>query len=249
MRRPKPLVTRTTRRTDIDGFAGSDGFLTTTRPGRVATRDETLRATIHTPMSPLVAQGVSQIARSGLRDVVSDREAREFAAKDGADALRPPANAGTPGAAEVEPRTPENLPAVISHAIERAGDRFDPRWHMVRRLPGYLAEPIRRLGRSLIGAFTQTPIEEIQVVSTLSNSETEVKMMMAWIAKHGVRQDVATLDVDAVISGYRPDVQKWAAEGYSFLLVKDMAGYYVYAWPRDHDLELTFDQRPSLPRP
>lgn len=213
-------------------------------PGRIATKDETMvfgmRAAASLPAD--FAQKAAQLARSGMRDVLSDVQARALSAR---------LNERTPQAAaprDIGTDTKNTtLPAVISNALVEGQAGFDPNWHMVRNLPGYAQQAIRGYGRSIFASFTSAPIEEIQIVSTLSNSETEVKLMMAWIRENGIREDVAELDGSQVFGRYTADVQKWSCLDYSFLLVADRAGYYVYGWHRDFDNSIENEPRPCLP--
>jgi hypothetical protein len=188
-------------------------------------------------------RGAADLARSGIRDVMSNSQAR--AIRDGGGNTRTTTFEGE-GNGNLDRRN-SNLPAVISTAMAETEAGFDPRWHMVRHLPGYQQEAIRGYSRSIFGAFTSAPIEDIQMVATFMNGDTEVKLLMAWIKENGVRDDVTELDGSAVISGYKADVQKWSCDDYSFLLVRDRAGHYVYGWHRDFDASIEAEPRPCLP--
>lgn len=144
-----------------------------------------------------------------------------------------------------EPPTPQNLPAIINTAVAASGMHIEPKWHMVRNLPGYMQSGIRALGRQLFGPFTDTPIEDIQVLSTLSNDDTEVKAMMTWIKRNGVKDDEAQIKFDnSPASRYGADVQIWNAEGFTFMVVKDPHGYYVYGWPGGRGTQVGHDAQP-----
>lgn len=127
-----------------------------------------------------------------------------------------------------EPTTIENLPMVINNQLSTDGMNIEPKWHMVRNLPGYMQQGIKALGQMVFAPFTSTPIEKIQVLSTLSNEEVEVKAMMTWIKRNGVRDDEAELEFGEIMPGYSAQTQIWNADGYKFMVVKDFAGYYVY---------------------
>lgn len=186
----------------------------TTRPGRAAKARPTIK-----PMEPQASMFIDNLKDLGLDDDISDEEAA-FNAGISTDGATP------------EPTTPENLPAVMSSAVAAAGHiPFEPEWHMVRHLPGYLQAPIRALGRQIFSPFTDTPIEDIQVLCTLTNPENEVKMMMSWIRKNGIRDDQAEMDFSNIMPGYSANTQIWSTEGYQFMLVQDPMGYYVYGWP------------------
>lgn len=189
-------------------------------PGKKAGRART-RASVKPIDDPRAGRWLSDLSMRdlGLDDEIDDDEAARRA------------GASTDGAVP-EPRTPENLPAVISTAVARSEDvPFEPQWHMVRHLPGYMQRAIRAMGRQIFGPFTETPLEDIQVLSTLSNDDTEVKMMAAWIRKNGVRDDQAEMDFAATMPGYAAQTQIWSTQGYQFMIVKDFAGYYIYGWP------------------
>jgi hypothetical protein len=212
-------------------------------PGRVAAGNETFAAAVRTPIPQDMMRGAANLARSGIRDVMSDRQAR--AMRDYTSSVpTKPIEGGGKGAPD---ERNANLPAVICNAMTETEAGFDPRWHMVRNLPGYQQEAIRGYGRSIFGAFTSTPVEDIQMVTTLINSDTEVKLMMAWIKENGVREDLTELDGSAVFGDYKADVQKWSCNDYSFLLVRDRAGHYVYGWHRDFDASIEAEPRPCLP--
>lgn len=200
-------------------------------PGVSASAPATRRAVAsHAAMPAAAAAHMASLSGRGLRDVVSD-----------ADALR---NAGPAVDAVdgIEPRTPQNLPAIIQTAIAVSGDNsVTPQWHMVRHLPGYLREPIRAMGRQVFAQFTETAVEDIQTVTTLSNREEEVKALMGWISRNGIRDDRAEMDFEQTMPGYKADVQVWSAEEYTFLLVRDFAGHYVYGWPGGRGVHLDYE--------
>jgi hypothetical protein len=177
--------------------------------------------------TPGAADMAAALANSGLRDTMSDAEAARISggAHDHGEGVLD------------EPRPTENLPAVINRAVAEHGGKFQPTWHQVRHLPGYLSSPIRALGRSVFAQFTRTPIEDIQILCTLTNPETEVRAMMAWISRAGVRDDQAAIDFGRALPTLpgrpgmaqpRADVQVWNTQGFMFVLVHDFGGYYVY---------------------
>lgn len=141
--------------------------------------------------------------------------------------------------------TPNNLPAVISNAVREkphAGQYnlsdWEPEWTKVAHLPGYIRTGIRQMGRQIFRNFTDTPLEDIQVMSTLVQPEHDVKKMMKWIQLNGIRDEKLEMDFENSIPGYKADVQLWRTKGYEFLLVKDFAGYYIYGWPGGRDVHL-----------
>lgn len=129
------------------------------------------------------------------------------------------------------PRTPETLPMVIHNDIVASGDEFDPEWHQVKNLPGYMLSGIRLIARQLFSRFTTTPIEDIQMIGTTLNPTPEVQKVMAWIKKHGQKEDEMVMDFSQYIPNYTAQVQVWRMSGFQFALCHDISGYYVYGWP------------------
>jgi hypothetical protein len=140
---------------------------------------------------------------------------------------------------------PENLPAVINQAMTQSGVRT-PEWTMVRDLPGYMANSIRVLGRQVFNQFTDTPVEDIQAVTTLTHSDIEVRSLMSWIRKNGVCDDSAHMDFDNVMPGYTAKTRLWKVKDYDFLLVEDMGGKYVYGWPGGRGVHLDNQPAPRI---
>jgi len=206
-------------------------------PGRLAGAARTMRSFLGFGAGTERALGhFADLAAAPLpADEISDTEARRRA---GIDAVP----GATRGVDEVPPPTPQTLPAVVSRALLAEGEtRIVPEWHMVRHLPGYLKNAIRQLGRQVFAPFTDTPIEEIQVLSTLVNTDREVKAVMTWILRNGIRDDEAELDFGRIMPDYSAKTQIWNVEGCTFMVVKDFAGHYVYAWPGGRGTRLDHD--------
>lgn len=129
-----------------------------------------------------------------------------------------------------EPRTPDNLPAVISKAVAQTDGRFNVKWHQVKNLPGYFQSAIRAMGRAVFEPVTKTRIENIYVISSLSNTETELRMLGSWIAKHGHKNDSMEMKFHDLLPGYNAKVDVYAAYGYTFAVVEDQFGRYIYGW-------------------
>ena len=229
----KGAVARRTARNDV-----AAGALPGKRAGAAKTRAKARNATIG---SPDAARHMGSLMSSGMEDDIGDGDAAAYAALGGDDDN----DADTAGPDEARPDI-ENLPAVISRAITRTGGTVEPEWHMVRHLPGYLQAPIRKLGRMVFGQFTDTPIEDIQVLATLVNPEHDVRGVMSWIRQNGIRDDEANIDFSQIMPGYKADVQLWNTRGYAFLLVHDMAGYYIYGFKGGRGVHL--DAPPARPR-
>lgn len=191
-------------------------------PGARAGRAKT-RAAMNAPTSPEMAARWRDLASSGLEDRISDAEAADISGYD--------PDGPTQQSFDLEPVTTTTLPAVVNRALTDAGSRIQPEWHMVKDLPGYMASAIRAMGRMVFEPFTDTPIEEIQVLSSLSNKEIEVKTVLTWLTRNAIRDDEAELTFQEILPGYAAKTQIWNTADATFMAVKDDHGIYVYGWP------------------
>lgn len=218
-----------------------------TVPGTSGTRGRTRRAMGTANVDPAHAVQAAQHLGQ-LPDMPDEIDNAEAARRAGLhDANVPTDDVGQP---EIVPTT-ENLPAVIHQEMVEGGGRVvEPDWHQVKHLPGYMQQPIRSMGRSVFRQFTNTPIEDIQVLTTLGgiNPERDVTGMMQWIRHHGVRDDSRVIDFSAVMPGYTADVSLWNTQNFSFLLVHDFAGYYIYGWKEGRGVHLDAPAAPRLLR-
>ena len=129
------------------------------------------------------------------------------------------------------PVTPETLPSIISNEVANSmGEEMHFDWMMIKQLPGYLQAGIRSLGRQVFRQWTNTPIEDIQILSTITADQTSVKYMAAWITKFGHKIDESTLTFHQM-GGIEAHCTIWTYEGMDFLIQKDFSGYYIYAFP------------------
>lgn len=127
--------------------------------------------------------------------------------------------------------TTRGLPALInSEVILYKGNRVTPEWIEVKDLPGAQVRGIRQMGRDVFSLLTTTPLENIEVVSTLTNSKEEVAGMATWIQKHGRRITEGEIENIEQLGGYDAKAQLWYARGFEFLMIKDFAGIYIYSW-------------------
>ena len=144
----------------------------------------------------------------------------------------------------VEPRPPETLPTVIvktttlattaEYALRKAG-YLVPDFHQVAALPGNIKDQIRQLGRSVFKTMTTTPTNKIFVVANLGgmgpNTDREVQSVADWVRQHGQDYGDGSINFDRSIPGYEAETHMYTAAGITWLLVKDFAGQYIYAWP------------------
>jgi hypothetical protein len=142
---------------------------------------------------------------------------------------------------------PEMLPAVIvttlattaSNALRRAG-YLVPDFHQVAALPGNIQDQIRQLGRSLFKSMTITPTNKIFVVANLGgmgpNTNREVQSVANWIRDYGDDFGNGSINFDRSIPGYEAETYMYTAAGIAWLLIRDFAGIYIYAWPENDSL-------------
>jgi len=169
------------------------------------------------------------LTHSSLQDIISDDEAKNNAGIDDSisDSNDTPKLLGND-----IPKTIENLPAVISNALSIKDQNIEPDWIMVKHLPGYLSSAIRAMGRIVFEPFTTTPIEDIQVISTLDgiNNLDTIKAMALWIKHNGKFNQSAVLRFHDLLPGYAPSLAIYDYLDYEFMVVEDHAGYYIYGY-------------------
>lgn len=156
---------------------------------------------------------------------------------------------------EPEVPTTDNLPAVLQRGLMR-GDEVQPEWHQVKNLPGYISKPIRAMGHQLFSMFTRTPIEKINVLADLSgqgpNEHQELNAVSAKLRERGRRLRQAEVSMRDLMPGYEAQINVFEADGYTFMLVKDFAGRYIYSWPSKDSISggtAPADNAPTLAAP
>jgi hypothetical protein len=136
----------------------------------------------------------------------------------------------------------QNLPAIAGDALQAAGTA-NPDFHQVANLPGNISAMIRQLGKTLFGSFTSTPTSDIYVVANLGgkgpNSSQEVNAVANFVQQHGDDRGPGDIDFDRVMPGYKAQVHFYSAAGIRWVLVKDFAGQYIYAWPESDSHDAT----------
>ena len=99
-------------------------------------------------------------------------------------------------------------------------------------------------------AFTTTPIEEIQVLANIGdgpNDQEELDAVLQYLKDAGHRDSEAELEFHERIPNYGAKVEIYKALNYTFMVVKDFAGNYIYAWP-SADGDGLADKTPQQPR-
>ena len=233
-------VARQPQRDNAPSRAGGGGQAGRPLPGATMNRAQAARA---------ARDGASRVrwtheSMEFMNSVMADQQADIIDNAEARAQLNPPGDEVTEGVEPVPPTT-ENLPALISRAVQVDHGGFTPKWMQVKQLPGYQFSQIRRLGRAVFSSFTKTALEDMQILSTVTNKEIEVRAMMAWIRKNGIRDDEALLSFGAV------DAQTglWKTKDYTFLVVRDFSGYHVFGWAGGRGVALKNDARGLLAGP
>lgn len=189
------------------------------------TRQGVSQAEIPADVADQATQHLASLLSNDLKDKISDQQAAKNAGVDQTTS------------SQEQPTTPETLPSVINKDLSTEVGK-EVEWHMVKHLPGYLKEPIRALGRDVFGAVTQTPVEQIQVMSNLAgNDDAELQAVANYAQKHGERMSSAEYDFNNVIPEYSADVEIYNVDDYVLMFVEDFMGRYIYAWPADNSPE------------
>jgi hypothetical protein len=141
----------------------------------------------------------------------------------------------------------DNVPAIISTSLKKMGSEvgdqtaINPEFHQVKNLPGYLSKPIRVMGRETFKPYTKTPIEDISVIADLMgqgpNTPRDVQGVAKWLATNAQEVDRATMDYGSSMPGYEANTISYSTAGIRFMVVKDFAGYYIYAWPESDSVK------------
>lgn len=206
-----------------------------------ANAEVTARRMADIELSPEVGEKLSFLQRLGLEDDISDEEAADIAgATATATATASVTSHDTPGV-RPQPTTPENLPAVIEklpNLINKEVTKqtnVEPEWHQVKNLPGYLQGAIRALGRQVFGSFTKTKIEDIQIIANVGgngpNTKRELNAVAGWLKDKGKRDTDGEMNFQRSIPDYEADFEIYNAKNFTFMIVKDEYGEYVYSWP------------------
>lgn len=192
-----------------------------TPPLRRASRSRTQDAMSNVEVSDEMKDKYATIRDLNLNDVISDEDAARNAGAD--------QEADIP--TEVDITT---LPAIINKEIAAAGET-EPEWHQVKHLPGYLAKGIRAMGRQVFSTFTKTPIEDIQVIANLGgrgpNELRELNAVAGWLKKNAKHNTTGEMDFKKSIGDYDAEFAMFTAKDFTFLVVTDFAGKYIYSWP------------------
>jgi hypothetical protein len=63
------------------------------------------------------------------------------------------------------------------------------------------------------------------------NTRQEVNAVANFVRENGENLGAGDIDFNAIMPGYNAETHQFVAAGIRWLLVKDFAGEYIYAWP------------------
>jgi len=229
-------------------------------PGRQATVEEAAAmattAVQNMQMTDDAVDFLSDVVANGSTDEISDDEARRRA-QIPEETLR--IGGIRQRLARLPRPTQPGTDLVVQNfqnaLIEAKESPFEPKWMKVRQLPGYLLSQIRRLGRDVFAELGATvPLEEVQIISTLTHPTTDVQKMAYLISNYGQKMSEQT----NIFGNVSCDVQIWRFANYDWAVVADFGGSYIYGWPENPALEPQVKPKktnphlrhtPSLPGP
>ena len=154
---------------------------------------------------------------------------------------------------EPVPPVEETLPAIIQSALSTtAGEvKSYQMANIVSRQPPQVRKELEKVGRDIFSQHSKTPksLKDIYSISSLTNSETEVKLMVAWVLMHGRKISDTTYNFPSM-PGYKPKAELWEDEGARFLIVretpKDFAGEEIEATFDDPEFEEKVDNKECI---
>lgn len=216
-----------------------------------ATRQKTSSVTLPAE----AGEKMSFLQSLGLEDEITDAEA---AATAGVELQHGQRQHYDVAGAEPEPEQPttavaviQTLPDVVNKEIAKQFP-VEPEWHQVKHLPGYLAAAIRAMGRQVFGTFTKTKIEDIQVVAAVGgggpNSEAEMNAVAKWLRDNGERDTDGEMNFQRSIPDYGADFEIYTYDKFTFMIVQDDYGNYVYSWPSADNKSFTQNTNRRLTR-
>ena len=148
----------------------------------------------------------------------------------------------TEGVEEPVPPVEETLPAIIQTALSTTPGEIKSYQmaNVVKQQPPQKRSQLEAAGKEIFSEWSSRDLslKDIYAITSLTNSETEVKVMLAWIMMHGRKiADDIRYNFPGM-PGYKPRAEIWEDEGARFMIVretpKDFSGV-------DEDIEATFD--------
>ncbi len=148
---------------------------------------------------------------------------------------------------------PTDLPTIIHNELSTQPGEIKSYQmsNIIRQAPGPMQQQLQKIGRDIFSQHSETPktLKDIYAITSLTNSETEVKIMVAWILMHGRKLNDAQYNFPSM-PGYKPKAELWESEGARFLIVretpKDFAGQEIEETFDDPDFEEKVDNKECI---
>ncbi|MCS7317088.1 MAG: hypothetical protein NZZ41_02040 [Candidatus Dojkabacteria bacterium] len=143
----------------------------------------------------------------------------------------------------------ENLPKIINKELEEYQNMVVPKWTMVKDLPGYMKGSIRAFGREVMKVLAPgTPLEKIYVISSVGNLNTdkELNAVANYLKNHGIPDNEKSGKIIDLLPDYNPLVKVFRALGYTWLVVQDFAGKYIYVGEDPNPPMITKDKTKKI---
>jgi len=104
-------------------------------------------------------------------------------------------------------------------------------WTNLTSLPGHASQMIRNMGRRVFKGFGDMELEDIDTISTMTNSDAELDAVTQMVTQYGAPViKEAEIDFGDVMPGYTPTISIWELAGRYYKFVKDDHGDYIYTW-------------------
>ena len=118
--------------------------------------------------------------------------------------------------------------------------RIQPRWIRLNHLPGFMWSVIRAMGESVFSPLTRTRLDRIEVIADLDgngpHTRQEIDATAHWLRSASDPSNIveySAAEVAQLFGGgfYKAHAVQFEAAEFSYLLVKDAMGSYIYRWP------------------
>ena len=208
--------------------------------GKTASGQQTRRSMAGVRANDEVASKMAAMSASGARSSISDAEAQQLA-----------------GVTD-EPTTPGTDVATTGKSVAKTGSLTkEPDFHAVKHLPGFLQNPIRAMGEMVFGPLTSTKISDIEVVANLQdmgpNTNDELNYIASVVKKQADPASIIEYSADQMEElfgvSYNAKAVQFNASDYTYLMVKDFMGSYVYRWPASDSKPSQFSGQARLEQP
>lgn len=122
------------------------------------------------------------------------------------------------------------LPSTPNHMI---------RWLTLSQLPGMFSAGIKAIGESIFLPLTSTPPDRIEVIACMANRGPHLQRDIDFTA-HQLRHTVSPSRIfeysaeqigQLFGSGYQAQAVQLDEVDFTYLLVRDLMGSYIYRWP------------------